>query len=148
MNRKLYLLSTGLLIIGAILSTLSGFRSFLSPVLLFKIGTIINIIFSVSIGLLLAYMLCLRFGAVWKNKIDITMQAKTKHAFYIQRSARFLLYGYYMLLPIILLLIFFGGPIKSEIRFLFFPLLKVLPVGYILFEMSRLIDIDSRLKRN
>ncbi|MCL6414071.1 hypothetical protein MIB92_00275 [Aestuariirhabdus sp. Z084] len=147
MNKKIYLISTALLIIGALLSTMSGWRYFFSPVSLFKLGTLLNIVFSIGLGALMAYMLSIRFLSVWKNSVDITMRAKTKHALYIQNSGRWLVYGYYVLFPLLLILMFFGGPVKAEIKFLFFPLLKIFPIGYILFEMARLIDFDARLKK-
>ena len=148
MNRKLYLLSTALLMLAAILSMLSGWRYFLSPVSLFQLGTLLNMLFSIGIGLLLAYMLFIRFSAVWKNRIDITIQATSKHANIIQKASKILLYGYYIILPIIILLLFLGGSVRAEIKFLFFPLLKVLPAGYILFEMSRLIDMECKTENN
>ncbi|WP_417445547.1 hypothetical protein [Kangiella sp.] len=147
MNKKIYLLSTALLIVGALLSTMSGWRFFLSPVSIFKLGSMLNIIFSIGLGALIAYMLWIRFISVWKNDVDITVRAKTKHASYIQNSGRWLVYGYYIIFPLLLVLMFFGGSVKSEIRFLFFPLLKIFPVGYVLFEMSRLIDFEARLKK-
>ncbi|MFT5083982.1 MAG: hypothetical protein ACI9Y1_002034 [Lentisphaeria bacterium] len=146
MNRKIYLLSTGLLIIVAVLSTMLGGRYILGPVGIFGFGALLNIIFSVGVGALMTYMLCIRFRAVWRNDVDITLTVAAKHASFIQRSGRLLVYGFFVLFPLVLLLAYFGGPVRPEIKFLFFPLLKIFPIGYVLFEMARLIDFESRLR--
>jgi len=147
MNKKIYLIATALLILGSILWAFSGWRYFLSPVSLFRIGTIMNIVLSISLGGLFVYALSLRFHSVWKGNVDVTMLAETPHALRIQNVSRWVLYSYFILLPLYIVLMFMGGSVRAEIRFLFSPLLKVLPAGYILFEIARLIDFDARLKK-
>ena len=145
LNRIGYLLVVALLIFASLLSTLGGWRSFLSPVLLLQLGTLLNMLMKIGAGLLFAYLLILRFKSVFTRSIDISLKAKTRHARFLQRVSVAIMYSFFVIVPLYYLMLRYGGPIKAELRFMFLPLLKVLPFGYILFEISRIIDLDERV---
>jgi hypothetical protein len=143
MKRTIYLLSLVLLILAVIFSIFSGGRYIMSGAGIFQIGTLLNSIFPVIFGLMLTFGLCSRFMSVWRKHVDINSPANNKSTKIIQAAGMALMYAFYVILSIVIILLILGSPIRVEISFLFFPLLKVLPVGYALFELARLIDHDT-----
>jgi hypothetical protein len=75
MNKKLYLLSIALLILVALLSALQGTRFIRSPVGVFQLATLLNMVMPVVLGALVAFFLAVRFADVWRGHADVQVRA-------------------------------------------------------------------------
>lgn len=141
MNKKAYLLSLGLVIGIALLSLLQGTRYILSPVGLFQLATLMNLVMPPILGLLLAVFLSVRFADVWKGRTRVEVLASRPIAKASQVAGKVLIWAFYVLLLTALgFLVLARGQLGGEISFLFAPLLRTLPVGLLLFELGRLLD--------
>jgi hypothetical protein len=140
-NRKLYLLSLGLVIVVAALSVLLGTRYILSPVGLFQVATLLNLVVPPILGLLIAVFLSVRFADVWRDRVDTDFVVTRPIARASQLVGRVLIWAFYALLLVAIgFLVLARGQLGGEIGFLFGPLLRTLPVGLLLFELSRFLD--------
>lgn len=141
MSKKLYLLSLGLVIAVAALSVLQGTRYILSPVGLFQIATLMNMVMPFVLGLLLVVFLSVRFADVWRDRIDTDFAVARPIARASQVAGQVLIWVFYLLLLVAIgFLVLARGQLGGEIGFLFGPLLRTLPVGLLLFELSRYLD--------
>lgn len=141
MNRKLYLLSVGLLILVALLSMLQGTRFIRSPIGVFQLATLLNMVMPVVLGGLVAFFLAARFADVWRGHADVQDRAARPIARASQTAGKLLIGVFYVLLVIgIGFLILAKGQLSGEIGFLYGPLLRMLPIGLILFELGRVLD--------
>lgn len=145
MSKVLYQCSLGLIIFAAIMQAFQGTRYIASPVMAFQIATLVNMVLPFIIGILLVVFLGVRFADVWKGRVDVTMRATRPIARASQTAGKVLLYIFYaMLLATGVFMIMAGGRLQSEIGFLFAPLAKTLPVGLILTELGRILDLRDQ----
>lgn len=141
MNKTLYLLSLAIMILISALGALQGTRYILSPVAFFQIATLLNMIVPAILGVLLAVFLSARFADVWRNRMDTNFKVARPIARASYAVGRILIWAFYVLLLVaIAFLVLARGQLGGEVSFLFGPLLKTLPVGLVLFELSRLLD--------
>lgn len=141
MNKKLYLLSIALLILVALMSALQGTRFIRSPVGVFQLATLLNMVMPLVLGALVALFLAVRFGDVWRGHADVQVRASRPIAKASQTAGKLLVGVFYILLAIAIgFLILAKGQLSGEIGFLFGPLLRTLPIGLVLFELGRILD--------
>ena len=141
MNKKLYLLSIGLLVLVALLSAFQGARFIRSPVGVFQLATILNSVMPLVLGALVALFLAVRFGDVWSGRADVQVRVSRPIAKASQTAGKVLVGVFYILFTIAIgFLILAKGQLSGEIGFLFGPLLRTLPIGLLLFELGRILD--------
>ena len=144
MSKFLYQFSLGLIILVAILQAFQGTRYIASPVVAFQVATLVNMVLPFIIGILLVVFLGVRFADVWRGRVDVTARATRPIARASQTAGKVLLYIFYAaLLATLVLIIMAGGRLQSEIGFLFAPLAKTLPVGLVLTELGRILDLSE-----
>jgi len=141
MNKKLYLLTLGLLILFAALSIFQGSRYIMSPVGIFQLASLANIVLPLVLGVLLTVFLSVRFADVLKNRASVDYVASRPIARASQNAGKFLILVFYVLLVVVIgFLIIARGQLGGEIGFLFGPLFRTLPIGLLLFELGRILD--------
>ncbi len=141
MSKKLYLFSLGMVILVSALGALQGSAYILSPVGLFQVATLLNMVLPVALAILLTVFLSARFADVWRNRVDTHFTVTRPIARASQFAGRILIWTFYILLIVaIVFLVLARGQLSGEIAFLFGPLLRTLPVGLLLFELSRFLD--------
>ena len=146
MNKAIYLLSVGLLILLSLVTVFQGTRYIASPVAAFQIASLANVILPFVVSGLLVVFLSIRFADVWSDRSDVTVRASRPAARASQAAGKLLLWIFYALLVVaVVLLIRARGQLSGEIIYLFSPLFRSLPVGLVLFELGRILDdADSR----
>ena len=141
MGKKLYLLSLGLLIFLAVLTVLQGTRYILSPVGLFQFASLANRLIPLLLGPLIAVFLVFRFIDVLKERSFVDQPLQRPAARVARLSGKLLIYLFYVLLLLaIVSLVLARGQLSGEVRFLFAPLFRTLPVGFLLFELANLLE--------
>ncbi len=141
MNKAMYLLSLGLLILLSLVTAFQGARYIASPVGLFQLASLANLFLPFIISGLLVVFLSVRFTDVLLGRADISVRPSRPIARVSQTAGRSLLWIFYVLLAVaIVFLIQTRGHLGGEISFLFGPLFKALPAGVILIELGRLMD--------
>lgn len=141
MNKALYLLSLGLLILLSLITVFQGARYIASPVALFQLVSLANLFLPAIISGLLVVFLSVRFADVLRGRVDFSVRPSRSIARASQSAGKLLLWVFYALLFVALVfLIQARGQLAGEISFLFGPLFKTLPAGVILIELGRLLD--------
>ena len=144
MSKSLYQCSLSLIILAAILQAFQGTRYISSPVVAFQIATLANMVLPFIMSILLVVFLGARFADVWTGRVEVTTPASRPIARASQRAGKILIYLFYaMLLAIVIFLILAGGRLQGEAGFLFAPMAKVLPVGLVLVELGRILDLND-----
>lgn len=144
MNKPLYLFSLALLIASALASILLGIRYAFSPVVFLQLASLANSLLPAVIGLLLALFLSVRFMDVLRGRFDIGVSARRPVARAARLAGAVLVWLFYgIALAVIGFLVYGGGSLAAEVRFLVAPLLRTLPVGMVLFELSHLLDLGT-----
>lgn len=141
MGKRLYLMSLGFLILIAVMSVFQGARYILSPVGLFQLATLANLVIPLVLGPLIAVFLVVRFIDVLKERSFVDRPLRRPIARAARLSGKLLIYMFYVLLIIaIVFLVLARGQLGGEISFLFGPLLRTLPIGFLVFELGNLLD--------
>ena len=141
MNKTIYLLSIGLLILLCLLAVFQGTRYIASPVAVFQLASLANVFMPFVISGLLVVFLTIRFADVWRGRTDVSASLTRPAARAAQTAGKVLLWIFYALFAVALFfLILAKGQLGGEISFLFGPLFRTLPAGLILFELGRILD--------
>lgn len=146
-RRILILTSIVLLITLLLATTLLSFRYVMSGAGLFAIATLLNMFGRPLVAIIFSAVLVARFRDIWSRRVDVAERAESGIARLAQTSGMVLLVFSYAILIVILFFQFFvprAHRAELPIFFIFAPLLTSLPIGYFLFELGRLIDIDRR----
>ena len=141
MNKTLYLFSLGLIILGALAILLLGGSAVLGPLLQLQVLSLLRVGLSLLTVILLTVFLGTRFMDVWRDRVDIRELPKRPIARKACLWGKWLLILYYLLLAAcILSMAVFRQQLAGELQFMFAPLMQVLPLGLLFFELGHLLD--------
>lgn len=146
MRRGLILTSQALLILTMLVMPILSARYVLSGASIFQVATLLNQVGRPLVGIMVAIVLFARFRDVWTRRTDVNESASRAMARFAQTTGVVLMFIFFVLLVLVLIMQFAipaGERVELPIFFIFGPLLATLPVGYIMFELGRLLEKDG-----
>ena len=147
MRRWLILVSIAFLLVLIVAATVLNTRYVMSGAGVFQLATLLNQVGRPLVALILAAVLIARFRDIWSRRVDLDEQVTSGVAKLAQRTGVVLMVFFYVILAFVVyfqLALPSGRRADLPIFFISAPLMTALPVGYFLFELGRLLDMDRR----
>lgn len=148
MRKFLVLTTLVVTMLSALFSAIAEARYVLSGAPMLQIGTLLNLYGRPIVALLVLIVLAARFKDIWKGSVRLNEPCQHRIAGFAQ-GLGYVLMGGALVLLVGVLTLHFWIPARHRgelpLFFLFGPLIALMPVGYVVFELGRSIERDRQL---